>query len=123
MGEGVKGGTEYFCGDLDTGPGDCDLIFLAGDPEYGGLGGTGGQNCFPIESENVVSRLQLLGAGLTTLSGMEMLGSLRGREASPAGCGIVLCVESSGLGNTALQGLSLGERQEFSRTCLCFSDN
>lgn len=37
-------------------------------PEYGGLGGTGGQNCFPTESENVVSRLQLLGAGLTTFT-------------------------------------------------------
>lgn len=74
VGEGVKGGNELFCGDLDVGTGDCDLIVLAEEPEYGGLGGTGGQSNFPTVSENCVlltsftlSRLQLLKVGLTML--------------------------------------------------------
>lgn len=33
-------------------------------PEYGGLGGTGGQSVLPTES---LSRLQLLGVGLTDM--------------------------------------------------------
>lgn len=43
-------------------------------PEYGGLGGTGGQSNLPTESEKdgaaslTLSRLQLLGVGLTLRS-------------------------------------------------------
>lgn len=44
-----------------------------GLPEYGGLGGTGGQSSLPTESEKdgapslTLSRLQLLGVGLTSI--------------------------------------------------------
>lgn len=44
---------------------------MAGLPEYGGLGGMGGPRNLPTESENdgalslTLSRLQLLGVGLT----------------------------------------------------------
>lgn len=88
MGEGVKGGTVVFCGDLEAETGDCDLMFLAEDPEYGGLGGTGGHSNLPRESEMdgapilTLSRLQLLNVALT-LSGAERLGSLRGKVVSP----------------------------------------
>lgn len=88
VGDGVKGGTVDFCGDLDEGTGDCDLIFFAEEPEYGGLGGTGGHSNLPTESEKdgarslTLSRLQLLGVGLT-LSGAERLGSLLGKVVSP----------------------------------------
>lgn len=77
-----------FCGDLDAETGDCDLMFLAEEPAYGGLGGTGGHCNLPKESEKdgapslTLSRLQLLGVGLT-LSGAERLGSLLGKVVSP----------------------------------------
>lgn len=84
----MNGGTVVFCGDLDVETGDWDLMVLAEEPLYGGLGGTGGHSSLPTESEKdeapslTLSRLQLLGVVLT-LSGAERLGSLRGKVVSP----------------------------------------